>query len=282
MSIKDCPLEAAQRVEQDIASFLEETGEVFRIFDRQDSGNVSYGVRAAGRNRFVKYAVQPENVGYLKNAAAFHAKVSHPCVPRLLNHFPAGEGYALVFEWVDGEVLGSPEFSGKEGRSRPDSPHFRFRRLPAETIVRALGDVYELHEQLERLGYVAVDLYDGSLIYDFARNALHLCDFDLYAKGAFTLATDRNYGSSRYMAPEEFVKGSRIDAVTNVFNLGAAAFVFLAEEEGSRDPARWRASGALHRTAMKAVSPDRADRFGSVAEFRRAWLEALRSEGAEG
>ncbi|SFJ43531.1 hypothetical protein SAMN02799624_04501 [Paenibacillus sp. UNC496MF] len=176
-------------------------------------------------------------------------------MPRLLNHFPAGDGYALVFEWVDGEVPGSPEFSGKEGRSHPDSPHFRFRRLPAETIVRALGDVCELHEQLERLGYVAVDLYGGSLIYDFARNALPLCDFDLYAKGAFTLATDRNYGSSRYMAPEEFVKGSRIDGVTNVFNLGASAFVFLAEEEGSRESAGWRASGALHRTALKAHPP---------------------------
>ena len=134
--------------------------------------------------------------------------------------------------------------------------------------------MYEVHVYLEEQGFVAVDFYDGCMIYDFDRHRLHLCDFDHYLKGAFTLEMDRLFGSSRFMAPEEFVRGSRIDHRTNVYTMGAAAFVFLAD--GSRDEADWRASRALYEVAMKAASPHRAERYDSVRNFYRAWTHALR------
>jgi len=209
----------------------------------------------------------------MHNAAAFHQAVNHPRIPKLLSAFQDRDGYAQVYEWADGEVLYSPEYAGREGRHHPSSPHRRFRQLPARTIVSALNAVYEVHAYLEQKGYVAVDFYDGCMIYDFARSELHLCDFDHYRPGPFTLEDDRNYGSSRFMAPEEFIRGSRIDRRTNVFTMGAAAFVFLAED-GSRDERCWRASQALYGVASRAASPNREARYGSVQDFCRAWLQA--------
>ncbi|TDG00200.1 serine/threonine protein kinase [Paenibacillus piri] len=261
-----------KRIDADIVSFLTESGTVFRIFDKQDSGCISYGVLQEGRRLFVKYAEREEAVGFLKQAEAFNNAIAHPLLPKLLNAFQAGNGYALVYEWVSGEVLSTPDFPGQAGRDRPESPHFRFRQLPVGKIVAALTAIYELHADLESGGYIAVDFYDGCMIYDFERDELHLCDFDCYTPGPFILQMDRLYGSSRFMAPEEFVRGSLIDSRTNVFTMGAAAFVFLSD--GSRELADWRASEALYRVARKAASPDRADRYESVSAFYNGWLDA--------
>ncbi|MEF3306734.1 hypothetical protein [Paenibacillus sp. GYB003] len=87
-------------------------------------------------------------------------------------------------------------------------------------------------------GASGADFYDGSIMCDFARDRTRFCDFDLYAKGPFVLQAERIFGSSRFMAPEEFVKGSLIDNRTNVVAMGAAAFVFLAG--GRREREAWR------------------------------------------
>lgn len=274
MSFSHCPLLNTKQTSSDIHSFLSGCGTIFRVFDKQDSGCISYGVKeVSGLSRFVKYSEKPGAISYLKRAERFHAEVSHPAVPKLLNSFHTAQGFALVYEWGEGEVLGTPDFPGKEGRGRPESPHYRFRQLPIERIIDMLNVVYEVHVDLERLGYVAVDFYDGCMIYDFHRHDLHLCDFDHYTKGAFVLEADRLFGSSRFMAPEEFVRGSQIDHLTNVYTMGAAAFVFLGD--GSRDSNDWRASSALYEVAQKATSPKREDRFDSIKSFYKAWSQAL-------
>jgi serine/threonine protein kinase, bacterial len=267
------PLLDIRQLDRDLRTYLAEIGSLFRVFDQQDSGCISYGVHTAGRRWFVKYSDKPASIAHMMNAAAFHQDISHPRIPKLLHAFRDCSGYAQVYEWVEGEVLYTPQYPGREGRSRPDSPHFRFRQLPVASIVSALNTVYDVHDFLEQRGYVAVDFYDGAMIYDFSRGELHLCDFDHYAKGPFTLEADRLYGSSRFMAPEEFAKGSRIDRRTNVFTMGAAAFVFLAND-GSRDARDWRASEALYRVALRAVAPVPDEQYPSVRALHEAWLAA--------
>lgn len=38
---------------------------------------------------------------------------------------------------------------------------------------------------IEAKGYVAVDFYDGSILYDFNSNTTKICDIDLYQKKPF-------------------------------------------------------------------------------------------------
>jgi len=75
-----------------------------------------------------------------------------------------------------------------------------------------------------------VDWYEGNMIYDFADKHIWLFDWELCRRGqGFTLDMDSNYGSSRLMAPEEFIRGSWLDLQTLVFNLGRYALLTLPE-----------------------------------------------------
>jgi serine/threonine-protein kinase len=263
-----------KRTEAGIEECLARAGQVFKRFDKQDSGCISYGLAVDDEKWFVKHASRPDAIHWMQNAVRVHTDIRHRCLPALRNTFDTRDGFALVYDWVEGEVLGTPDYPGAEGRNHPQSPHYRFRQLPAERIVAMLTDLYELHVEVEAKGYVAVDLYDGSILYDFNRHSTFFCDLDCYSKGAFRLGTDRNFGSSRFMAPEEFVRGSLIDHRTNVYTMGAAAFVFLAD--GVRSRQAWKASDELFEVALRAVSADRESRHPTLAAFYREWQLALR------
>lgn len=74
------------------------------------------------------------------------------------------------------------------------------------------------------------------------------------------------------MAPEEFVRGRIIDNITNVYTMGAAAFVFLADS--SREREAWRGTDAQYEVCLKAVSQNREERYSCIAEFYRHWKGA--------
>ena len=123
----------------------------------------------------------------------------------------------LVCSIVEGECLHSHwSFPPPAKYEDPRSPYAKFRQLPVQTRIQAMERILDFHIQAERKGYVAVDFYDGSLIYDFAAKEIHICDIDLYHAGAFTNTMGRMWGSSRFMSPEEYELGAPIDAVTNV------------------------------------------------------------------
>jgi serine/threonine protein kinase, bacterial len=235
----------------------------FATFDQQDSGNISYGAWIDGQRRFVKTAgpadhpVHAARVALLRNAVAIARAITHPALPALRQVIETPGGPHLVYDWFDGELLSVP----RAQRDDPTSSYARFRALPAETITAALTTIYELHVELARAGWIAVDFYDGCLMYDFASHELRVIDLDHYHRGPFTNTMGRMYGSTRFMAPEEFELGARIDERTTVFALGRAALVFLGE----------RATPAQLAAATRACRPDPADRFASVADFAAAW-----------
>jgi serine/threonine-protein kinase len=238
-------------------------GEVFATFDTQDSGNVSYGVRIGERRYFMKTAGRiddPEHaarVARLRNAVVIATSCAHRALPVLDHVIESQAGPLLVYDWFDGELLGVPSAR----RDDPASSFARFRALPAPMIAAAVTTIYDLHAQLARAGWVAVDFYDGCLMYDFASEELRVIDLDMYSRGPFTNTMGRMFGSTRFMAPEEFELGARIDERTTVFNLGRASFVFLDE----------RGTATQLAAATRACSPDPAARFATVEGFLAAW-----------
>jgi serine/threonine protein kinase, bacterial len=80
------------------------------------------------------------------------------------------------------------------------------------------------------------------------------------------------FGSSRFMAPEEFELGAPIDQRTNVFVMGREALLFLSD--GTADASAFRGSRALFEVAARACEPDRANRYDSIASFYAAWCAA--------
>ncbi|WP_063734171.1 hypothetical protein [Streptomyces virginiae] len=127
----------------------------------------------------------------------------------------------------------------------------RFRAQPLTQISIALDTLLNAHLAVEDAGYVAVE-YDGCMLYDFDQQRMMLCDLDEYRPGPFTLEADRLPGSSRYMAPEEFVRGSLIDIRTTVFNLGRALRLLL---DAGDEETQWRGTPAQLAVIMQATAP---------------------------
>jgi serine/threonine-protein kinase len=138
-------------------------------------------------------------------------------------------------------------------------------------LFAAIEAVFEAHSAVAGAGFVAVDFYDGSVMYDFAAREIHLVDLDGY-RPPYTLHRERQFGSSRFMAPEEWQRGATIDERATVYTLGRAAFVFLGGERGDPSLGCWRADARLHAVARRATATLRADRFATVAEMQRSWL----------
>ena len=207
----------------------------------------------------------------LRNAVAVAESIRHACLPRLLNVIESPDGPMLVYEWAGGELLGVP----REERSNPLSPYQRFRALPPDEISRCLDQIYELHRDLSALGWIAVDFYDGSLIYDFDTATVHVVDLDSYHLGPFVNRMGRMFGSTRFMSPEEFEAGALIDERSNVFMLGRTILELLSDASGD-----FRGSPAVLKVAQRAVSISRRERYPTVAALWSEWGSAYSTYGS--
>ena len=274
------PLLDTKVIEEAPGVYLNETGDVFALFDAQvqDSGNISYGVQVGQQRFFVKTAGDPhdprpflpheERVALLHNAVRVRRSCSHNALPRLHNVIESAHGPLLVYTWVEGELL----HAGSAARQDPHSAMQRFRRLPLPEIMRALDFIFDLHCELAQAGWIAVDFYDGCLIYDFSCEKMHVVDLDMYREGPFVNEMGRMFGSSRYMAPEEFERGASIDERTNTFTMGRTAANLLSD--GTLARSAFRGSDAHYEVVRRACSDERRRRYASVGDFCAAWLGA--------
>ena len=260
--------------------WLKVLGEVFIVFDEQDSGNICFGIEKDGIKKFVKfagaktkeYSGHPEDaIARLKSSVPIYKHLKHKHLINLLDHFEVENGYVLVFDWFNGECLHSHwSFPPPHKYTHPDSPFFRYKQLPIDKRLESFKNILEFHVHVEKKDYVAVDFYDGSILYDFKTNVTKICDIDFYKKKPFINTMGRLWGSSRFMSPEEFEIGALIDERTNVFNMGAIAFGLFGGEL-DRSILKWDAGEELYKVAMKAVSVDKKDRYSKVEELFLAW-----------
>ncbi|MET9121773.1 MULTISPECIES: serine/threonine protein kinase [unclassified Streptomyces] len=262
-----------------VEPYLGRVGEVFRAFREQDSGCVSYGVRLLDGGRwFLKEAVTDRGRRSLERGWAFHRSVKHRAiVPQVHRIAVRDGGWAVVMPWREGEALYPAEAGGDRDRTEQAGAMARFRALPADAVLRAFDRVLDAHLAVEAAGQVAVDFYDGALLYDFDRDVAHLIDLDEYRPGPFVVEDERLPGSRRFMAPEEWVRGAVIDTRTTVFTLGRAARLLL--DEGPEEAA-WRGSAAQQAVIVRATRTDPGERFENVHRFAEAWRAAGTSPDA--
>ena len=259
-----------QRIESDPVTFLSEHGEIFVVFDErtQDSGNVSYGVEVDGRRYFVKTAGRPDDdmsyldhsgrVGLLRNAVKLAESSDHRTLPQFHQVVESSSGPMLIYDWVEGENV----------RNCLD----RVRSLAVSEVTQLVTEVYDLHCELTRLGWIANDFYDGAMIYDFRSGRLHVIDLDSYNTGSFANSMGRMAGSSRFMAPEEFALGATIDERTTVFTMGRTAAVLMSDNSLERVP--FLGTDGQYEVMLRCCAEDPDERFQTVAEMCAAWVEA--------
>ena len=243
-------------------AWLESAGTVFACFNQQDSGNVSFGVEADGRRYFVKTAGAPgtpglplshaERTELLDTAERLARSVSHPALTRFLHSCECAWGRALVYEWAEGEHL----HAKRERRDDPATAWQRFLHLPLGERLAVVAVLVDLHVALEAEGWVTGDFYDGCLLYDFERKRIHVCDLDSYRRGPYRNTMGRMFGSTRFMAPEEFEKGRLIDERTTVFALGRTMALFLGDLAGGVVAKACAKEPAARHPSMAALAAD--------------------------
>jgi serine/threonine-protein kinase len=263
-------------------SWLIKFGKPFIVFDQQDSGNICFGVEKNGYKLFVKYAGAKtmEYQGHvddaivrLKEAVPIYNELQHPILIKLADSFSTEEGYAAVFEWVEGECLHDHwNFEKYPKYTHPDSTFYRFKHLPVQNRLKALNCIFHFHAYVEKKGYVADDFYDGSILYDFKYNEIRICDIDFYKKKPHINVM--LWGSKRYNSPENNLKGAILDEITNVYNMGAVAFSLIGGEL-NRTYDKWEGPESLFRIAQRATMENRIDRYSSVNEFYEEWNKAI-------
>ena len=257
------------RVDLDPPTFLSQRGEIFAVFDErmQDSGNISYGVEINGERYFVKTAGRPDDdrpyldlsgrVSLLRNAVRLAKSSDHRTLPKFHQVVESSSGPMLTYDWVEGENV----------RSCLD----RVRSLAVSEVTHLVTEVYDLHRELTRLGWIANDFYDGAMIYDFRRRRVHVIDLDSYNTGSFTNSMGRMAGSSRFMAPEEFELGATIDERTTVFTMGRTAAVLMSNNSLERNA--FRGTDDQYEVMVRSCAQNPEDRFQTVADMYAAWSD---------
>lgn len=251
-------------------AFIHRYGTVFKVFDDQDSGNLCFGVKADdGKRYFVKFAGAPTEqytstiesaIVRLKVAVSAYQDLAHPTLIRFIKAEEVGGGFAVIFDWVDAVCA---------HRMYPSDCQ-KFRQIPLDKQTQIFEDILAFHFHVAVKGYVAVDFYEGSIMWDFKHERTVICDIDFYTKGK-AYGSAALWGHMPTQSPEEHTDGELIDEVSNVYNMGATAFALLAG--GDRSPEKWLLGKRLYDVVRRATSDERSQRQQSIRQLMEEWKQ---------
>lgn len=280
-------------------TWLKKYGIAFWSVDETNSGCICIGMRKGDKKYFCKIAgvntieadVSPKkSVEILKEAVQLYYDLSHPNLIKIIEEYNYNQFYVVVFEWANGECLFDHwNFEKYQRDTKIKSPKEKFKELPINKKLDVVDVLFSFLQAVKQKGYVAVDFYDGSIMYDFSTDRTTICDIDFFMKAP--VVNDKGaewFGTKRLKAPEEYMKGCAIDEQTNIFTLGALIFEFFgsfSDEEIRRRycnnqfvPCRfqnWQLGEKSYQVATKAVSYNKVERYRTFEEFFHEWKIAI-------
>jgi serine/threonine-protein kinase len=262
--------------------WLTEMGKVICVFDQNDSGNISFGVQQGVNKYFIKYAGAHTSeykgdtqtaIDNLYKAINTYKDLNHEHTINFIKEIKTEEGVAAVFDWFDGECLFAHWTFDKWNRyNHPSSPYYKYKQLSLEKRFKSIDTIFKFLVYVENKQYVAVDFYDGSILYDFKTDTTKICDIDFYRKSPTINDIGEDFwGSRRFKAPEEYILGAPIDTITNVFVMGRLILGLIGDER-EKSYEKWEASKQLYDCVQKAVSLDKMKRYQSMQQFYNEWI----------
>ena len=251
-------------------SFLGKYGKVFKVFDRSSSGAICFGVKKAEKRYFIKFAgAKTQNAALdniedtimrLKVTVPKYKDLEHPFLINQIGAEEVGGGFLTIFNWFDGVSCGYPQAENCK----------KFMALPIAEKLRVYEGILEFHAHVAECGYVAIDFNDQATLYNFNNGNFAICDIDSYAKRCYMNGIGGIWGDPSLMSPEEERSGAIVDEVSNVYAMGATAFVFFAEDD-KNNREKWTLCDKLYKVAKKAVNDERSERQQSIEQFISEW-----------
>lgn len=282
-------------------TWLKRYGTAFWVIDETGSGCICIGMKNGDKKYFCKIAgvntieaeVSPkESIKILKKAVPLYYDLKHPNLIKIIENYDYDPFYIVVFEWMEGECLFDHwNFEKYQKDTTRKSPKEKFMQLSIDKKLNTIDVLFSFLQHVNKKGYVAIDFYDGSIMYNFSTDKTAICDIDFFQKSP--VINDKGmdwFGTKRLKAPEEYIKGSVIDEQTNIFTLGALIFEFFGffsdEEIRQRydknrflpcSYSNWQLNKESYQVAIKAVNPNKKERYITFDEFFTEWKKAISS-----
>lgn len=280
-------------------SFLSRYGKVFSVIDSTGSGCICFGIENDKQKVFVKIAGaetteaevnREQSIQLLKHATKLYKTLAHEDLIHLSEAYETDDLYVAVFAYAQGDCLFDHwNFDYYKAHPEVRTPFDKFFALPVEKKLAVVEVLFSFLIYCAKHGYVAVDFYDSSILYDFACDKVMLCDIDLFRKAPVINTIGEDYwGTRRFKAPEEYERGAVIDERTNEFTLAAMLFSFFSKIEKTEIDRRYKTKAVLppHRSSFtlndcayyvlqKALAVHKEDRYASLNEFYEAWRKAI-------
>ena len=284
------------REKQDF-SWLKQFGEVFSVVDETGSGCICFGIRKDNKDYFYKIAgaktveselSESESISLLKHSIQIYKDLSHENLIKLVDDFEYNEFYIAVFEYAYGECL-FDHWNFEKYKKDPSivTPKQRFNSLSKEKKLDVVSKLFSFFINTIDKGYLAVDFYDSSIIYNFDDESVSFCDIDLFRKAP--TINDKGidyYGTKRLKAPEENVLNAVIDERTNELTLAAIIFDMfsnvsntkLRKEKGMfipNDFQEFELSKDVYDVLIKATSYNPDNRYPTIRKFKEEFNKAI-------
>ncbi len=271
--------------------------EVLEMVGRGGMG-VVYKARQLSLNRTValkvlqpEFAADPESLRRFRGEAEVMGNLTESHILPVFDVLEANGARVLVMPFMDGTDLGRiirDRYALRQGRAVSD-PHPWAGLSDADYLRRMLPVLDQLIDAVTAMhaaGVLHRDIKPSNVLVDRRGNAW-LTDFGLSRLSARTLQTGRGevLGTFGFMPPEQAAGELEVDARSDLFALGATAYQALTLElpfghRGARpsDPlptAPSRRQRLLSRdydaVVLKALEPERGDRYETAAGFQDDW-----------
>ena len=270
-------------------SWLNNYGTVFSVIDETGSGCISFGIKKNNKKYFLKIAGAKtvnaeisgeESIKLLKEAVAKYKDVKHENLIKLVDAFEYKEFYVVIYEYAEGECLFDHWNFDRYEKTKEITPMMRFKSLPVEKRLKVADKLFSFFESFIDAGYVAVDFYDSSIIYDFENDDVTFCDIDLFRKTPTVNDLGTGYfGTKRLKAPEENELGAVIDEQTSLFTLGAIIFDMFSNISNTEERYKkgcfipnkfdeFELNNNIYNVLLKATAYDKNDRYKTIKEFK--------------
>lgn len=256
-------------------SFLNNFGRVDSVYYENDSGNLSavvesdnkYFIKIAGLKTL--YTQIPKNtaVENLRKAWEIYESIQHPCIIKPINFYEKDTLAVMTFPYVEGECLFDHWNFDYYEKNNIKSPLQRFLLFGIDKKMRLAYSLMEFYSLVNEAGYLAVDFYEGSILYNFRNDNYYFCDLDFFTPFPCNSSVETHWGPERFLAPEEKSFGIQLDERTDVFHLGVFIRIIFTDEKSGV----WQLSKEKERIVQKAINPIADNRFSCIREFEREW-----------
>lgn len=279
-------------------SWLNDYGTVFSVIDETGSGCISFGIKKDNKKYFFKIAgaktvnaeiSEEESIKLLKEAVVKYKNIKHENLIKLVDAFEYKEFYVVIYEYAEGECLFDHWNFDRYEKTKEITPLTKFKSLPIEKRLKVVDKLFSFFESFIDAGYVAVDFYDSSIIYDFENDDVTFCDIDLFRKMPTINDLGKDYfGTKRLKAPEENELGAAIDEQTSLFTLGAIIFDMFSNISNTKQRynkgcfipnklEEFELNNHAYNVLLKATAYDKNDRYKTIKDFKEDFYKNINS-----